>query len=100
MLCLFLSILGCQDYRGPVSIKSDDPDLKILAMKDDVANRHSTDIPTMVDDLQSDDPAIRFYAIQSLHRLTHDDLGYHYYETDDERAPAMSRWRAWLKSRG
>jgi hypothetical protein len=88
---------ACQDSRGPVSIKSDDPDLQILAMKRDVACDNRDDIPAMVNDLQSDDPAIRFYAIEGLHRLTHDDFGYHYYDTDDERAPGLARWKKWLQ---
>jgi hypothetical protein len=88
---------GCQDPRGPISIKSDDPDLHIAAMQRDVSTNDHSDIPAMVDDLQSDDPAIRFYAIEGLHRLTRDDFGYHYYESDDERAPALKLWQNWLK---
>jgi hypothetical protein len=88
--------IGCQAPRGPVSINSDDPDLKILAMKQDVNRKDARDVPTMVDDLESDDPAIRFYAIQSLRRLTGDDFGYRFYEDDDQRAPALAQWQAWL----
>jgi len=88
---------GCQDYRGPVSITSDDPDLQILAIKGDASKDNARDIPKLVEDLQSDDPAIRFYSIEALRQLTHEDFGYHYYETDDERAPALARWQSWLK---
>ena len=90
-------IAGCQDSRGPVSITSDDPDLQILAIKQDAASNGRKDIPAMVADLDSDDPAIRFYSIGALKELTHDDMGYHYYQTDEERAPAFSRWKNWLK---
>jgi hypothetical protein len=88
---------GCQAPRGPVSINSSDPDLKIQAIKDDVCRKNDADIPKMVSDLKSDDAAIRFYAIQALRRLTHDDFGYRFYEDEDQRAPALARWQKWLK---
>lgn len=99
-VCMMIAIslcAGCQDPRGPVSVKSDDPDLQIVAMQRDVSQNNRHDIPTMVEDLQSDDPAIRFYAIQGLRRLTHDDFGYHYYASDEDRAPALLLWQKWLK---
>jgi hypothetical protein len=88
---------GCQAPRGPVSINSDDPDLKIQAIEQDVCRKNTTDIPKMVDDLKSDDAAVRFYAIQALRRMTHDDFGYRFYEDEDQRAPAIARWKKWLK---
>jgi hypothetical protein len=88
---------GCQAPRGPVSVNSDDPDLEILAMKRDAVDDNKRDIPKLVSDLQSDDPAIRFYSIETLFRLTHDDFGYHYYDNDEQRAPAVARWQKWLK---
>jgi hypothetical protein len=92
-----LAGIGCQDSRGPISVNSDDPDLQILAMKQDATTDARRDIPKMVEDLGSDDPAIRFYSIVALRELTHDDFGYHFYETDEERAPAWSRWKNWVK---
>jgi hypothetical protein len=88
---------GCQD-RGPVSIHSDDPDLKINAIQRDAATNNKQDIATMVEDLNSDDPAMRFYSIEALRRLTREDFGYRYYENDDQRAPAIARWKEWLKT--
>jgi hypothetical protein len=98
--CIFVvlaAVAGCQTPRGPVSVNSDDPDLQIQAMEQDAGDKNSTDIPKMVADLQSDDPAIRFYAIQALRRLTHDDFGYRFYEDEDHRKAALARWQAWLK---
>ncbi len=89
--------VGCQAPRGPVSIKSDDPDLKIQAIRNDGCSGSRRDLAALVADLSSDDPAIRFYSIEALHRITHDNFGYHYYETDEERAPATLLWQKWLK---
>jgi hypothetical protein len=91
-----LAVAGCQDDRGPVSINSDDPDLKILAIKCDVAEHNLKDTPAMVQGLSDDDAAIRFYSIEGLRKLTGDDFGYHFYEDSDRREPAVKRWRQWL----
>ena len=92
--------VGCQAPRGPVSIHSDDPDLKIQAMKRDAAERNPTDNPTLVRDLDSDDAAIRFYAVNTLRQVTGDDFGYRFYDDADVRKPAVARWRAWLAKQG
>jgi hypothetical protein len=96
LLCLIL-IAGCTDAREPISVHSHDPDRQILAIKQDVACNNTVDIPQLVDDLSSDDPAIRFYAIQGLHRLTHDDFGYCYYLEVDRQQSAISKWKQWLQ---
>ncbi len=92
-------LTGCQDYRGPVSIHSTDPDLKIVAIKKDQSCISHDELQQLVEDLDNDDPAIRFYAIQSLERITHDDFGYVFYEDDDRRAPALRRWQDWMKDK-
>ena len=92
-------IVGCQDYRGPVSIHSNDPDLHVVAIKRDQACPNHEDLVQMVEDLNDDDPAIRFYAIQSLQRVTHDDFGYRFYEDEDQRVPSLKRWQAWMKAK-
>jgi hypothetical protein len=92
--------IGCSEPRGPLSVKSDDPTLKIPAIKEDVRKRDSRDVAQMVKDLNDDDPAVRFYAIQGLRRLTGDTFDYRYYDDEDERRPAIERWQHWLKQRG
>ena len=51
----------------------------------------------MVKNLESDDPAVRLFAIEGLRRLTGDDFGYDYYADADQRAPAVQRWKQWLE---
>lgn len=100
--CALLGALlaGCSEPRGPLSVKSEDPTLKIPAIKVDVSKRSTKDIPQMVKDLDNDDPAVRFYSIEGLRRLTGHNLGYHYYDDEDERRPAVKRWKEWLEKRG
>jgi hypothetical protein len=88
--------IGCTEPRGPLSVKSQDPTLKIPAIKQDVHNRNQTDVAQMVSDLNDDDPAVRFYAIEGLRRLTGQTFDYHYYDDEDTRKPAVKRWKQWL----
>ena len=97
--CVWISA-GCSEPRGPVSVKSDDPTLKIPAIKEDVRRKNSGDVVLLVQNLNDDDPAVRFYAIEGLRRLTGDDLGYRYYDDDEQRQAALHRWNQWLKQRG
>jgi hypothetical protein len=101
--CALVSIAivaGCTEPRGPLSVKSEDPTLKIPAIKQDVRQHDTSDVAQMVKDLDNDDPAVRFYAIEGLRRLTGDSFGYRYYDDEDERRPALKRWKDWLKQRG
>jgi hypothetical protein len=100
MPCAVLFITACSPPRDPISVKSSDPTLKIPAIKQDVRERNTTDVAQMVKDLDSDDPAVRFYSIEGLRRLTGDTFGYHYYDDDAQRRPAVMRWEEWMKNRG
>ena len=91
-----LALVGCQAPRGPISVDSDDPDLKVQAIKRDAALHDERHEPELVRDLNDPDPAVRFYAAAALHRLTGNDFGYRYYDDDDARQPAVARWKAWV----
>ena len=88
---------GCSEPRDPPSVKSDDPILKVPAIKQDVRRKDKRDAALMVKDLDDDDPAVRFYAIGGLKRITGKDFGYRYYDDENQRRPAIERWNAWLK---
>jgi hypothetical protein len=97
---LAVALAGCTEPRGPLSVKSDDPTLKIPAIERDVQQKNTSDVAQLVKDLNDDDSAVRFYAIEGLRRLTGDDFGYHYWDDEDARRPAVQRWNKWLKDRG
>jgi hypothetical protein len=93
---LFSSICaGCFDAE-PHSLLSHNPSAKIPAIKDAVSQHDDKAVPQLVEDLSSDDPAVRFYAIEGLHRLTGQTMGYHYYEDAPKRRPAVMKWKHWL----
>jgi hypothetical protein len=90
-------LTGCGPPRGSQYVDNDDPDVKIPAIQQAVRTKDKKAVPVLVNDLDSDDPAVRFYAIEALRRLTGDTMGYNYYEDEDVRKPAVERWKAWLK---
>ena len=83
--------------RDPPSITSCDPDRLVPAIKEGVQRNDRTIIPYLVADLESDDSAVRFYAIDGLQRMTGQDFGYVFYADPDTRKPAVERWKQWLK---
>jgi hypothetical protein len=69
---------------------------KIPAIKQSVRQKDLSAAATLVQELDSEDPAVRFYAIYALHDLTGEDFGYKYYDDELERRAAVERWRDWL----
>ena len=90
---------GC----GPPPVKklsNPDPSGKIPAIKQAVRDKDRRAVPQLVKELESDDAAVRLFAIEALHRLTGQDFGYRYYDDEEIRQPAVDRWRAWLEQEG
>lgn len=94
VVALAMILAGCA--KVPRTVRSNDPEVKIPAIRESVAARDESAASELVKSLESDDPAVRFYAIEGLHRLTGEDFGYVYYADDDSRAAAVKRWQAWL----
>jgi hypothetical protein len=87
---------GCNEPTGPRSIANHDVNVKIQAMKVAAERKETRDLPQLVKELESDDPAVRLFAIESLHRITGQDFGYVYYRDRETRQPAVERWKQWL----
>lgn len=95
-IVLALLIGGCSAPREPRLVTNPDVSGKIPAIKTAVEQRDLSKTKQMVKDLESDDPAVRFYAIEGLQRLTGETFGYQYYLDDEQRMEAVSRWNQWL----
>lgn len=89
---------GCFS-RDPIDITSDDPGSKIPAIRRAAREQDQESVRQLVADLESDDPAVRFYAIRALRGLVAQDFGYHYWAPDEQREPAVQRWKQWLADR-
>jgi hypothetical protein len=97
VLCGTLASVGCVHPRAPVVVTDPDPSVKIPAYKQAVRRKDRAAVRQLVADLESDDPAVRLYAIGALERLTGERLGYRYFDSDEARRPAVDRWRQWLQ---
>lgn len=84
---------GCSSpARG---FASADPGARLDAAVDAAARKDRSSIPELIKLLDSDDPAARLVAINTLHRLTGTTNGYDYAAPEAERREAVDRWVAW-----
>jgi hypothetical protein len=101
--CLVLSACaaatcGCFP-REQQRIGAVDPISNIPAIQGAARDKDYKAIPQLVRELDSDDPAVRFYAIQALQKLTGETFGYQFYDDASERRPAVRRWQQWVRER-
>ncbi len=89
---------GCASvgpYRAAIS--SDDVNERILGI---VAAGQAGDrgaVPLLVDRLEDDDDAVRFFAILSLERITGERFGYDYAKQSRERSASVALWRSYIR---
>ena len=98
-VCLFVliaTLVGCTAPKPQSVVTDEDPSVKIPAITSAVQKKDLRAAKQLVADLDSDDAAVRFYAIQGLTRLTGETFDYNYYDNDAARQPAIQRWRDWL----
>jgi hypothetical protein len=81
----------------PPAIDSPDPAARIRAIRQVTEKHDRTAVPLLVDRLEDEDEAVRFYAIGALVKLTGTDRGYKYYKPARERLPAVRRWRRYVR---
>jgi hypothetical protein len=96
MLAIASSIVGCSAPRGPIEVSNPDPSGKILGMKKAVREHDMKVVRQLIKDLESDDPAVRLFAIHTLEQLTGKREGYDYYADETQRQPAIKKWHEWL----
>jgi hypothetical protein len=103
MICRVAAVIGlvvimggCAAPRPRAAVTDADVSARIRGMKKAVREQDRAILQHLVADLDSDDPAVRLYAFESLQRLTGQDLGYRYYDDEIARQAAIRRWQAWL----
>ena len=70
----------------------------MYAMEQAVRAGDRAAVRDIVEELDSDDPAVRLLAIQSLERLTGETFGYVHYDPSWKRDEAIGRWVAAVNS--
>lgn len=89
--------LGACSGGVPPSWEDPTPQARVGAIERSVRDgRGSADAPRLVENLASDDAAVRLAAITALERATGSSLGYRFDDSPPGRASSVARWRAWL----
>ncbi|HRP64162.1 MAG TPA: HEAT repeat domain-containing protein [Phycisphaerales bacterium] len=87
------SLVGC----GPPAIEgrwdSGNPSARMYAIERTARSGDSSEARRLVEQLDSDDPAVRMMAIGALERLTGTTHGYRHYDPPLERRAAIERWQ-------
>lgn len=91
--CVAMAIAGCVASSEP-GVASRDPAMRLSAMLDAAARKDEAAVPGIVSRLESQDPGERLVAINALHRITGETLGYDHAAPRAEREKAIERWRA------
>lgn len=91
---LWLGLSGCASGRLRPDFDSPYPTAKMYAIEQAVRDGQSDQktILRIIEQLDSDDPAVRFVAISALERLTGDTHGYDHTAPRLERDKAIARW--------
>ncbi len=85
-------LAGCAPASEEGGFDSANPAAQLYAIRDAGVSRDRTKIPALIEQLESDDPAVRLLSIQALERITGTRLGYNYFAPSHERAKAVQGW--------
>jgi len=91
---------GCAPPISEGGFDSAQPAAKLYAIRRAGAARNSDAVPKLIEQLDSDDPAVRMFAIEALARITGERRGYGPYAPPYERDMAVARWVDWYKASG
>jgi hypothetical protein len=91
-----LAIGGCSAPRPTIDVTNPGSSGIVPAMKKAVREHDLTAVRQLVKDLDSDDPAVRLFAIHALQALTGERYEYDYYADEVQRKPALAHWQQWL----
>jgi hypothetical protein len=88
---------ACTAPQEPLVVSNPDASVKMKAIKKSAESKDMSQVREIVKELESDDPAVRFFAISGLEKLTGQTFGYQYFADEDKRALAVGKWKAWLE---
>lgn len=94
-------LCGClSDPSGNVGFDEPDPQARLRAVRAAAEADDAGAIKSLIEMLDSDDPAERFFAIGTLADLADGErFGYRHWEDRSERRGAIARWVEWETNR-
>lgn len=90
---------GCAPAASTGGFHSPNPASKLYAIREAGDSRQMKHVPALVEQLDSDDPAVRVFAINALERITGQRLGYNPYSDEVARRIAIEAWVDAVKTR-
>lgn len=93
--CFVCGCAGTRPYRANLS--SDNATERIMAVKAAGEAKDVGAVPLLVDRLEDEDAAVRFFSIIALEKITGRRFGYNYSQPSRERAAAIVRWRDYVR---
>jgi hypothetical protein len=92
LLVAIASAVSCGPSATEGGFDSANPAAKMYAIEQAARTGDRTAIASIVEQLDSDDPAVRLLAIEALQRLTGQTYGYRHFDPPDVRREAIERW--------
>lgn len=92
MVLLLAMLPACGPRASDGDFDSDNPAAKLYAIRRAGEERDRSKIPKLVEQLDSDDPAVRMLAIGALERITGQRHGYNPYASPQDRRAAVEAW--------
>ncbi|MCX5658246.1 MAG: HEAT repeat domain-containing protein [Planctomycetota bacterium] len=89
---------GCGPRAHEGGMHSDNPAAKLYAIRHAGEARDARAVPDLVEQLDSDDPAVRMLSIHALEQIAGTRMGYNPYASAQERKPAVEAWTQAAKS--
>lgn len=94
-LILILPLLaGCAGPGLEAGFDAPDPSARLHAVVQAARDGDMAAVPAIIDQLDSDDPAVRMLSVCALERLTGESRGYVATDPRPARLTAIRRWRA------
>lgn len=89
---------GCSQPKVEADIDSDVPQERLMGLAASVRANDRSAAREYVEMLESQDPAVRMFAIGALERMTGETKGYDFAAPERDRSAAVSAWAAWAES--
>lgn len=91
---MVLTASGCGPRASAGGFDSANPAARLYAIQQAAKARDRSAIPRLIEQLDSDDPAICLWAIYALETITGERMGYNPYASAEIRKPAIDTWAA------
>lgn len=92
ILPAFLALIACGEPATTGGFDSPTPAARLHAISETAKSDDTLTLARIVEQLDSDDSAVRLMSITRLQRLTGETLGYHHYESRQNREMAVLKW--------